>query len=78
MPAKKRRTSKKSSYKKSYSKSYYSKRPLWQWILIYLIVGGIAYILIYYFVIAKSGRHSSINYTVPASTSSPTYTIPGY
>jgi hypothetical protein len=33
----------------------YGKRPLWQWILIYLIVGGIIYFLIYYFVFAKNG-----------------------
>lgn len=30
----------------------YGKRPLWQWILIYLIIGGIVYGLIYYFVFA--------------------------
>lgn len=40
-------------------KSYgYGKRPLWQWVLIYLIVGGIVYGLIYYFVLAKNGGYS--------------------
>lgn len=27
----------------------YGKRPLWQWIVLYLIIGGILYFLIYYF-----------------------------
>ncbi len=31
----------------------YGKRPLWQWIVIYLVVGLIVYGLIYYFVLAK-------------------------
>lgn len=30
-------------------KSGYGKRPLWQWILIYLVVGGIVYGVIYFF-----------------------------
>lgn len=25
----------------------YGKRPLWQWILLYVIIGGIVYFLIY-------------------------------
>ncbi len=33
----------------------YGKRPLWQWIVIYLIIGVVVYGLIYYFVIAKKG-----------------------
>jgi hypothetical protein len=35
--------------------SGYGKRPLWQWILIYLIIGSIIYALIYFFVIAPRG-----------------------
>jgi hypothetical protein len=27
----------------------YGKRPLWQWVLIYLIVGGLIYGVVYYF-----------------------------
>lgn len=30
-------------------KTGYGKRPLWQWIVIYLIVGGIIYGLVYFF-----------------------------
>lgn len=33
----------------------YGKRPLWQWLLIYAIIGLVAYGLIYYFVLAKKG-----------------------
>lgn len=38
-------------YKKDYDNksNYYGKRPLWQWILIYLVIGGVIYGLIYYF-----------------------------
>ena len=31
----------------------YGKRPLWQWVILYIIIGGIIYGLIYYFVLAK-------------------------
>lgn len=33
----------------------YGKRPLWQWILLYVVVGIVVYGLIYYFVLAKKG-----------------------
>jgi len=36
----------------------YGKRPLWQWIVIYIIIGGIAYALIYYFFFAKNGGYT--------------------
>src|SRR3989304_9724785 len=36
----------------------YGKRPLWQWILICVVVGLIIYGLIYYFVLAKKGRYN--------------------
>lgn len=38
----------------------YGKRPLWQWILLYVVIGGIIYGLIYYFVLAKNSN--SYNY----------------
>lgn len=38
-------------------KGGYGKRPLWQWIVIYLIIGGVIYGLIYYFAIAKRGGY---------------------
>lgn len=31
------------------SKKGYGKRPMWQWVLIYALVGGVIYYLIYYF-----------------------------
>ncbi len=34
--------------------SGYGKRPLWQWIFIYVVIGGIIYALLYYFVFAKN------------------------
>ena len=33
----------------------YGKRPLWQWVVIYLVVAAVVYGLIYYFVLAKKG-----------------------
>lgn len=45
----------------------YGKRPLWQWILIYVVIGGIIYALVYYFVIAKRGGYTPV---VPSATSS--------
>jgi len=39
--------------------SGYSKRPLWQWVLLYVIVGAIIYGLIYYFVFAKKGGYNT-------------------
>ncbi len=30
-------------------KKGYGKRPLWQWVLIYLVIGGVVYYGIYYF-----------------------------
>lgn len=36
--------------------SSYGKRPLWQWIAIYVLIGVVVYGLIYYFVLAKKGN----------------------
>jgi len=33
----------------------YGRRPMWQWILIYVVIGIIVYGLIYYFVLAPKG-----------------------
>jgi len=36
----------------------YKKRPLWQWIVFYLIIGGIIYILLYYSGVIKLGNNN--------------------
>ncbi len=51
-------------------KKGYGKRPLWQWILIYVVVGGIIYAAIYYFVIAKNGSYNSSNTNYNYTTNS--------
>jgi len=51
----------------------YGKRPLWQWILIYVVIGGIIYGLVYYFVFAKNGGYS---YSPTNSQQSTPYTAP--
>jgi plastocyanin len=37
----------------------YGKRALWQWVVIYLIIGGIIYLGIYYFLLSKGNGYSS-------------------
>lgn len=39
----------------------YGKKQLWQWVIIYLIIGGIIYAGIYYFFLAKKGGYSQSN-----------------
>lgn len=71
----------------------YGKRPLWQWILIYVAIGAVVYGVVYYFVLAKKGGSnpysststpsyqtpSSVPNTQTAPTSAPnTQTVPGY
>jgi flagellar basal body-associated protein FliL len=41
--------------------NYYSKRPLWQWILIYIVIGAIVYGAIYYFFMKKNGGYDYSN-----------------
>ena len=37
----------------------YGNRPVWQYLLLYLIIGGVLYFLVYYFFYSKSGKSSS-------------------
>jgi len=46
------------------TKSVYGKRPLWQWVLLYVIVGGIVYAAVYYF----TGYKSASGYNVKTSS----------
>lgn len=46
----------------------YEKRPLWQWVLIYLVAAVVVYGAVYYFVLRKNGGYNS--------SSSQTYTSP--
>ena len=45
----------------------YSKRPIWQWIAIYVIVGAVAYGAVYYLFLAKKGTKTNIYTTSPAT-----------
>ncbi|MDD2823404.1 MAG: hypothetical protein PHQ59_04990 [Candidatus Daviesbacteria bacterium] len=53
------------------NKSGYGKRPLWQWIIIYLIIGAIVYGIIYYFVFARMGRSGNNTQTPGVQQSNP-------
>jgi len=44
-------------------KSAYGKRPLWQWVAIYIVIGAIVYGVVYYFVFANKGGYSNTNNT---------------
>lgn len=51
------------SSEQPYKKGTYGKRPMWQWIVLYLIIGGIVYYGIYYFAVAKKGGYQNSNTT---------------
>lgn len=51
----------------------YGKKPLWQWILIYILIGGLVYGLIYYFVL---GKKSSNIYNQPQPQQSSSNPVP--
>ena len=53
-------------------KNEYGKRPVWQWIAIYLVVGLVVYALIYYVFIAKKGGngYGAANTNQPANPTS--------
>ena len=58
----------KSSPSKSKTYGYkYGKRPLWQWIVIYVILGVIVYGLVYYVIV---GNKRGQNYSSPQPSSS--------
>jgi len=42
-----------------------NKRPLWQWIVVYVVIAGVIYGLLYYFVFAKK---SGMHYSMPSTT----------
>lgn len=39
----------------------YGKRPIWQWVIIYLVIGLVVYGVIYYFFLAKKGKYNYSN-----------------
>lgn len=44
----------------------YGKRPMWQWIVIYLVIGAIIYGVVYYFFFANKGGYGGNNsYSTP-------------
>ncbi len=52
----------------------YGKRPLWQWILLYVVIGLLIYGLVYYFVLSKNGagNNNSAAQVTPSQSSSAT------
>lgn len=49
----------------------YGKRPLWQWVLIYLVVGGVIYGVVYYVIAARNGS------TMYGGQGNPSYSATG-
>lgn len=60
---KKKPQSKIKNYSSAPNQNSYGKRPLWQWVILYLIIGGIIYALLYYSGIVRIGNfgHNSQN-----------------
>jgi len=48
----------------------YGKKPLWFWVLVYVVIGGIVYYGIYYLMSGKSGGNM---YKAPGSTNETGY-----
>jgi hypothetical protein len=64
-------------------KRSYGKRPLWQWIIIYIVIGGILYTGVYYLVLRRGSVYGSnqpsYSQMAPNSTSQQQQTPPmGY
>jgi len=51
----------------------YGKRPLWQWLVLYLVIAVVVYGAVYYFILAKNGNGYNNSAVVPTYTS-PTIT----
>lgn len=53
----------------SEQKSAYDKRPLWHWVVLYVLIGILLYGAFYYFVLAKKGGYNApSSYTNQAQT----------
>ena len=52
----------------------YSKRPLWQWLVIYLLIGGLVYAAVYYFYLGRKDTNPYGAAYNPQTTISPTPT----
>lgn len=48
----------------------YSKRPIWQWVIIYLVIGIAVYGIVYYFVLSKKGGNSYTGESSPQTQNS--------
>jgi hypothetical protein len=53
------------------NQSGYKKRPLWQWVAIYLVIGAILYGGVYYFILAKNKTTAQSLYGSNGQTSTP-------
>lgn len=49
------------------NKNTYGKRPLWQWVVLYIVIGLIVYGLIYYFGFYNKGASAPYTQSQPKS-----------
>lgn len=49
------------------AKLVYGKRPLWQWVLLYVIIGGILYAVIYVALLHKQNPYAATNSNISAA-----------
>lgn len=53
----------------------YGKRPMWQWILIYAVIGIVIYGIVYYFFFAKKGNNYKTRPPEPTSSTPKTVSV---
>lgn len=51
----------------------YGKRPMWQWVLLYIVIGAIVYGLIYYFAAGRGGGYGTGSDTTAPAGNNYTY-----
>lgn len=54
----------------------YNKKPLWQWLVIYLILGAIIYGAIYYFFLKNNNKYNYNQSSMQYSSPSPSQVVP--
>ena len=57
------------------SKPGYGKRPLWQWVLLILVVGGVLYGVVYFAFMYKGGYSANYNTTTTSTAPVATNTV---
>ncbi|MBI2008518.1 hypothetical protein HYS82_02580 [Candidatus Amesbacteria bacterium] len=55
---------------------HYPKRPIWQWVAIYAVLGAVVYGAVYYFFLAEKTGYSSTTAPAPTALLTPSGFVP--